>query len=412
MMRRLFVVVMMVALILAVLPVHVGAQDDETPTYGVRGPYPVGTMEFVIEGEERPLPLTVWYPAQEGVEETTYVHEPEFATVLPTVEQPGHAIPDGTMELSGAPYPLVIYSHGNMWYRHAAAYLAEHLASHGFVVMAADHIGNTLAFNATTGAPFIESIVDALANRPGDIQRQIDYATVLTAEGGALDGMIDTERIAVTGHSYGGYTALAAAGARVDMTPVHDWCDSVASDPAIVGTFGYVFFCNALSESEADLQASLGFDVGIGGLWPAFDVEGVDVVIALAPGALWVSTAESLAEVTIPVMVMAAGQDSTAVYELNAGPVYENLPGTNKTLVVFDGAEHFLFAASCFGYFDQICLECCTDPTWDMEQAHDLINHFATAFLLAELYDDTEAAAALAPEAVTFPGITYETTGF
>jgi hypothetical protein len=47
-----------------------------------------------------------------------------------------------------------------------------------------------------------------------------------------------------------------------------------------------------------------------------------------------------------------------------------------------------------------------------MNRAHDLINHFVTAFLLAELYDDTDAAAALAPDAVTFPGITYEMTGF
>lgn len=47
-----------------------------------------------------------------------------------------------------------------------------------------------------------------------------------------------------------------------------------------------------------------------------------------------------------------------------------------------------------------------------MDRAHDLINHFATAFLLAELYGDEDAATALAPEAVVFPGITYEATGY
>ncbi len=39
-------------------------------------------------------------------------------------------------------------------------------------------------------------------------------------------------------------------------------------------------------------------------------------------------------------------------------------------------------------------------PVWDMDRAHDLINHFATAFLLAELKGDAEAAKALAPENV------------
>lgn len=53
----------------------------------------------------------------------------------------------------------------------------------------------------------------------------------------------------------------------------------------------------------------------------------------------------------------------------------------------------------------------CSDAVWDMARAHDLINHFTTAFLLAELKGDAEAAA-LAPEKITFPGITYETTAY
>jgi hypothetical protein len=47
-----------------------------------------------------------------------------------------------------------------------------------------------------------------------------------------------------------------------------------------------------------------------------------------------------------------------------------------------------------------------------MSRAHDLANHFTTAFLLATLKGDQDAAAALAANAVSFPGITYETTGF
>ena len=36
-------------------------------------------------------------------------------------------------------------------------------------------------------------------------------------------------------------------------------------------------------------------------------------------------------------------------------------------------------------------------PVWDMARAHDLINHFATAFFLAELKDNVAASNALAP---------------
>ena len=51
-------------------------------------------------------------------------------------------------------------------------------------------------------------------------------------------------------------------------------------------------------------------------------------------------------------------------------------------------------------------------PVWDMDRVHDLINPFTTAFLLATLKSDTDAAAALAPEQVLSPGIQYQTTGF
>jgi hypothetical protein len=56
--------------------------------------------------------------------------------------------------------------------------------------------------------------------------------------------------------------------------------------------------------------------------------------------------------------------------------------------------------------------EFCADTAWDRQQAHDLIGHFTTAFLLAELKQDHDAAAALAPDAVEFSKVTYATEGY
>ncbi len=47
-----------------------------------------------------------------------------------------------------------------------------------------------------------------------------------------------------------------------------------------------------------------------------------------------------------------------------------------------------------------------------MDRAHDLINHFATAFLLAELTGDEDAAAALASDQVNFSGVEYQEKGY
>lgn len=79
------------------------------------------------------------------------------------------------------------------------------------------------------------------------------------------------------------------------------------------------------------------------------------------------------------------------------------------------GAEHLIVNTPCedmpwiaevFG--DWVCL----DPAWDKEEALDLMHHFTTAFLLDTLKGDPAAHAALAPEAVSFPGIEYEAEGF
>jgi hypothetical protein len=59
-----------------------------------------------------------------------------------------------------------------------------------------------------------------------------------------------------------------------------------------------------------------------------------------------------------------------------------------------------------FPYRDGLCV----DPAWDKHEALDLIRHFCTAFLLATLKNDAEAATALAPEAVQFDRVTYTAT--
>jgi hypothetical protein len=79
------------------------------------------------------------------------------------------------------------------------------------------------------------------------------------------------------------------------------------------------------------------------------------------------------------------------------------------------GQHNGLFANGCESALWLVDIDfwwMCIDPIWDRHRTNDLTNHFVTAFLLAELYDDADAAASLALEVVAFPGITYETTGF
>ena len=81
--------------------------------------------------------------------------------------------------------------------------------------------------------------------------------------------------------------------------------------------------------------------------------------------------------------------------------------------MVFDNADHGIFANTADDYLIQHgWYPFTSDSVWNMDRAHDLTNHFTTAFLLDVLKGDKDAHAALAPDAVKFPGIQYEAQGY
>lgn len=157
-----------------------------------------------------------------------------------------------------------------------------------------------------------------------------------------------------------------------------------------------------------------GFNSVPVGQWPAMNDPRVDAVVALAPdGDIWGANYGGAAELTVPALIMAGTSDPYNPPDIAAAPIYERLGSTRKSLAVFEGAGHFIFMNSCepwmiAGEISNLC----SDPVWDMEQAHTVIDSIVTAFLLAELYSDADAAAALAPDAVSFPGVTYQASAY
>lgn len=101
-------------------------------------------------------------------------------------------------------HPLVIYAHGIYSSRQGGTYLAEHLASHGYVVIAADF---PLTHNNTLGGPNYKDVV----NQPADVSFLIDKVLGLQGEQRFFAGTIDTDRIGATGLSLGGATIALAS---------------------------------------------------------------------------------------------------------------------------------------------------------------------------------------------------------
>ena len=127
--------------------------------------------------------------------------------------------------------------------------------------------------------------------------------------------------------------------------------------------------------------------------------------------------ADSAANIVIPTMILVGSKDRSILSEvpLYRPYLYDNLGSTTKAMVMLNDGDHYIFADACAAalwLIDWDLFGICSDPVWAMDRAHDLINHFTTAFLLATLKGDADAAAALAPDAVSFPGIEYEAQGF
>lgn len=180
------------------------------------GPYGVGYTEVTLldpsratmpnrsfpGSPRRVLPTAVWYPVDSRPGERVEQRDVPFSSRVRRA-------------------PLVIYSHGFLGNRRGGAYLAQHLATHGYVVAAADF--PLSSFNAPGGATLGD-----LANQPGDVSFLIDR--LLQADVTELDrfaGRLERQQIGLVGLSLGGATTLLTAfhpslrDARVRAAVVH-----------------------------------------------------------------------------------------------------------------------------------------------------------------------------------------------
>jgi predicted dienelactone hydrolase len=373
----------------------------DAPPYAVAGPYAVGLRDFVVaparEGE-RPLTVSVWYPAlnPEGLAATTtyLMSFPAGEYALFTLA--GQALVDAAPAAADAPYPLVVYSHGAYMFRQSIAYLTEHLASQGMVVIAPDHEDNWGNF----GGPLESSEI----SRSADLRRTLDFAQELTAPGGPLAGLIDMDHVAAAGYAFGSYIALQLGGARLNLDEFFVWCKE-EDDP----------HADCIYMESVDKLAHLaGLQDPPVGLWPDWRDERVDAVVMLGT-TVHLLGFSGTQQVRVPTLALIGTLDELSWPAFDHFDFYQRLPSARKTQVLFENANHFIFLPTCAAMPDFVKMGfawACTDAVWDLARTHDLTNHFVTAFLLAELKGDAEAAKALAPENVTFPGIQYETTAY
>lgn len=95
--------------------------------------------------------------------------------------------------------PLIIYSHGFRSDREGGAYIAKHLASHGYVVASA-------RFPLSNGAAPGGSTIEDTRNQPGDVSFIIDQMLALSGDTKPFAASLTPNEIGAIGLSLGGLT--------------------------------------------------------------------------------------------------------------------------------------------------------------------------------------------------------------
>lgn len=287
-------------------PDDTAASEDLVATLAAAGPWRVGhhsqtvTYTEPFDGGARSVRLSAWYP-------TTASAGPDAEYLIPKVD-PGAF--EGVAPEPG-PWPVAIFSHGHRGFSENSSFLMVHLASHGWLVLAPDHTGNTILDGEDRETPIY-------GQRPLDLSAVLDAVTALPA-GETLSGLAGSPVVGL-GHSFGGYTAYAADGATYAM-------DSL--EPACAEGSGPSSFCATMNEDYAALfRAGFHDDRLIG-------------FVAMAGGDFDLFEAPGLASVSVPVLIMAGSLDGTP--PTPSDDYWEALRGGDNRCVDLLGGGHQSF---------------------------------------------------------------------
>jgi len=214
------------------------------------GPYEIGTRDLLWVDPARPerytrdptdrrkLPVQVWYPAAAPTnsDRAPYIHSMAAFGASSALKALGNVRTNATMDaaLSSAErkYPIIVYSHGAGWPRFSATFIAEYLASRGYVVFAIEHPGLDQTVSFSDGTSFAQDTLLLPRPEPGeapritatrsaqvlndvhfpiwiaDLRFVLDRITALDTSPGPFRGRLDVDRIGMLGWSFGGAAAI------------------------------------------------------------------------------------------------------------------------------------------------------------------------------------------------------------
>jgi len=298
---------------------------------------------------DRVLPIDVWYPAKTpGGSVVVYdgaLTGEDGKDVAFTI--PGIAVRDAAPR-SGA-FPLVILAHGYGGTPVAMSWIAENLASKGYVVVG-PHFRDP-PYGDTGG------LVGPLTRRPLDIAF---VAATVQARARAHEGVFasaDASHTVLIGYSMGGYGALTAAGGA--LSPGLGSLSHGALAPYVAG-----------GAKASDLK-----------------VKDLAAVVAISPAGLFNGAnswgAHGLEGVTAPTLFLVGGEDHVVGYDPGVRTLWTQEIHAPRYLLTFENGGHSIGMDEAPETMTHHLwdLDWWEDPVWRKDRVIGVELHMITAFL-------------------------------
>lgn len=353
----------------------------DAPELSKRGDYHVGVQtvnllhkdqmdvlhykDSVMPVYDRPLKVEVWYPAviPAGTSEIEVYHDVmgnkgDLKRPLIPFSFKGRCLRGALPDRSGGPYPLVILSHGYTGSRFLFTYLAENLASKGYVVASIGHTESTFEDASNFSSTLLNRSLDQLF-----VLSEMDRLSKPGSKS-FLSGLADASNTGLVGYSMGGYGALNTTGAGYSKKAT-------------------AFFKNMTGGSKALETRALGNEAFIHS-----QDNRIKAVVAFAPwgmaSGVWDSA--GLTGLHLPTFFVAGSQDDISMYDNGIKAIYTGAANADRYLLTYVNARHNVAPnpAPYESYKGGLSIDeyyRYSEPAWDQRRINNINQHFVTAFL-------------------------------
>jgi predicted dienelactone hydrolase len=339
------------------------AQAQATPV-GETHRLAVDPTASLRDADHRPnVRVTIWYPAASGAVE----HDVSIGPKDTPLFDLGSVAPNAPFAPGDKRRPVILFSHGYGGSAQIMGWFGIALARDGYIVVAVDHPGNNAIDRMTVAGAVLYWV------RAEDLR-----AALKMAEHDSFVGPhMDLSRVGVAGFSAGGFTALVAAGARVDPDHLARFCHTNPDDGICRPQKEFALTPRDVTDlfKRPDIQAEAARATA------SHAVPEVRAAFTMAPALVQALDPAGLERMHLPLEIILGDADPVAPPGTNGLVAARMIP--NASLIRLPGVGHYDFLASCTRFGQALVPRCKTSVPQGQTHRHAI--EAAEAFFGREL---------------------------